>query len=96
MHYPPETGTIMLIVRILAMYKQSRDKEEFLETLKQFQSIVVNEELQIFHKMLGTNFESQLSDLFQTFCHAFNSEEFAMVCLYDCSDFNMKKSFYIK
>lgn len=78
MHYPPETGTIMLIVRILAMYKQSRAKEEFLETLKQFQSIVVNEELQIFHKMLGTNFESQLSDLFQTFCHAFNSEEFAM------------------
>lgn len=78
MHYPPETGTIMLIVKILAMYKQSKNKEEFMETLKSFQSIVVNEELQIFHKVLGANFESQLEELFKAFCNAFNSEEFAI------------------
>uniref|UniRef100_A0A0K8TT51 Protein-lysine N-trimethyltransferase SMYD5 n=1 Tax=Tabanus bromius TaxID=304241 RepID=A0A0K8TT51_TABBR len=78
MHYPRETGTIMLIVRLLAMYKQSIDKEEFLKTLKSFQSIVFNEELSIFHKMLGTNFENQLQELYSAYVSAFASEELSM------------------
>lgn len=78
MHYPPETGTILLIVRIMAMYKQSKNKEEFLEALKSFQSVFINEKDKIYHKMLGENFESQMGELFKSFCHAFQDEAFAM------------------
>lgn len=78
MHYPPEMGTILLIVRIMAMYKQSKNKEEFLETLKSFQSVFVNTEDQIVHKMIGPNFESQMLELYKQFCNAFQNEEFAI------------------
>ncbi|KAL5274297.1 SMYD5 family protein [Megaselia abdita] len=78
MHYPPETGTILLIVRIMAMYKQSKDKAAFLETLKSFQSVFVNVEDQIVHKMLGANFESQMLELYKRFCNAFTDEEFSI------------------
>ncbi|XP_055924091.1 histone-lysine N-trimethyltransferase SMYD5 [Eupeodes corollae] len=78
MHYPPETGTIMLIVRLMAMYEQSQNKSEFLEALQSFQSASVNTEQQIYHKILGENFETQLEQLFVAFCNAFNSEQFAV------------------
>ncbi|XP_055387670.1 histone-lysine N-trimethyltransferase SMYD5 isoform X2 [Condylostylus longicornis] len=78
MHYPPESGTIMLIVRLMAMFKQSKNKEEFLETLRSFQSIIVNEEQQICHKMLGTQFETQFKKLYEAFHKAFQSKEFEM------------------
>jgi len=76
-HYPPESGTIMLIVRLMAKYKQSRNKDEFLETLSSFQSIVVNEEQQIYHKMLGAHFETQMEQLFKAFLNAFNGEDYS-------------------
>ncbi|XP_017492241.1 PREDICTED: SET and MYND domain-containing protein 5 [Rhagoletis zephyria] len=77
MHYPPETGTIMLIVRLMAMYKQSNNKQQFLESLQSFQSVIVNAEKQIYHKMLGANFEQQMEQLFLAFCRSFADEEFA-------------------
>ncbi|XP_053969518.1 histone-lysine N-trimethyltransferase SMYD5 [Anastrepha ludens] len=77
MHYPPETGTIMLIVRLMAMYKQSNNKQQFLESLKSFQSVIVNAEEKIYHKMLGENFELQMEQLFVAFCRAFADEELA-------------------
>lgn len=79
MHYPPETGTIMLLVRLMAMYQQSSNKTEFLENLQSFQSLIVNKEQQIYHKMLGENFEIQMEQLYAAFCEAFQGEEFAMV-----------------
>jgi len=78
MHYPPETGTIMLIVRLMAMYQQSNNKPEFLEQLQSFQALIVNREQKIYHKMLGENFEQQMEQLFAAFCNAFKDEEFAM------------------
>lgn len=78
MHYPPESGTILLIVRIMAMYKQSKNREEFLETLKSFQSVYVNVQDQMAHKMLGVNFETQLSELYKQFCNAFQDDDFSM------------------
>ncbi|XP_037812103.1 SET and MYND domain-containing protein 5 [Lucilia sericata] len=78
MHYPPETGTIMLLVRLMAMYQQSPNKAEFLETLQSFQSLIVNKEQQIYHKMLGENFEIQMEQLYAAFCEAFQGEEFAV------------------
>ncbi|XP_067642634.1 histone-lysine N-trimethyltransferase SMYD5 [Eurosta solidaginis] len=77
MHYPPETGTIMLLVRLMAMYKQSNNKKEFLESLQSFQSTIVNTEHQIYHKMLGENFEQQMEQLFMAFCRAMADEELA-------------------
>uniref|UniRef100_A0A1A9UIH0 Protein-lysine N-trimethyltransferase SMYD5 n=1 Tax=Glossina austeni TaxID=7395 RepID=A0A1A9UIH0_GLOAU len=78
MHYPPETGTIQLLVRLLAMYQESNNKKEFLENLQSFQSLVVNKEQRIYHKMLGENFERQMEQLYVAFCEAFQGEEFSM------------------
>ena len=79
MHYPPETGTIMLVVRLMAMYQQSANKQEFMDNLSSFQSESINTEHSIYHKMLGENFESQMEQLFVCFCRAFSSEEFKVV-----------------
>lgn len=81
MHYPPETGSIMLIVRLMALYQQSTKKEEFLEQLQSFQSLIVNREQKIYHKMLGENFEQQMEQLYLAFCNAFTGEEFSIVCI---------------
>ncbi|XP_030373563.1 SET and MYND domain-containing protein 5 isoform X2 [Scaptodrosophila lebanonensis] len=77
MHYPPETGTIMLLVRLLAMYQQTSKKQEFLEQLQSFQALIVNREQKIYHKMLGENFEQQMEQLYGAFCNAFKGEEFS-------------------
>lgn len=79
MHYPPETGTIMLLVRLMAMYQQSSNKTEFLESLQSFQALIVNKEQQIYHKMLGENFEQQMEQLYAAFCEAFQGENFQLV-----------------
>ncbi|XP_061393636.1 histone-lysine N-trimethyltransferase SMYD5 [Musca vetustissima] len=78
MHYPPETGTIMLLVRLMAMYQQSSNKPEFLESLQSFQALIVNKEQQIYHKMLGENFEQQMEQLYAAFCVAFQGDDFQM------------------
>ncbi|KAH8288896.1 hypothetical protein KR054_011632 [Drosophila jambulina] len=78
MHYPPETGSILLIVRLMALYKQSPKKAEFLEQLQSFQALIVNREQKIYHKMLGENFEQQMEQLYGAFCNAFAGEEFAL------------------
>lgn len=78
MHYPPETGTIMLLVRLMAMYQQNYNQAEFLESIQSFQSLIVNKEQQIYHKMLGENFEQQMEQLYAAFCEAFQGEEFAV------------------
>lgn len=44
-----------------------------MDHLKDFQSKVVNEDLMIAHKMLGPNFESQLSELYPLYCKAFGT-----------------------
>lgn len=80
-HYPPETTTIELIAKLLGMCIQANDKAQFVNYLKDFQSKVVNEDLMIAHKMLGPNFESQLSELYPLYCKAFGTHsELAEVC----------------
>lgn len=81
-HYPPETTTISLIVKLLGMYMQSKDKSEFLNVVKDFQDKVVNEDLMISHKMLGPNFESQLQLLYPFYHQAFAGEELSMVLVF--------------
>lgn len=67
----------MLIVKLLGMYQTTQDRDTFLAMLKDFQDKVVNEDATIAHKMLGTNFERQLADLYPLYCKAFgkNSDE---------------------
>lgn len=65
----------MLIVKLLGMYMQATNKDNFLSTLKDFQNIVVNEDQMITHKMLGPNFETQLQELYPFYCRAFAANE---------------------
>ncbi|EFX89935.1 SET and MYND domain-containing 5 protein [Daphnia pulex] len=67
MHYPPETSTIMLLVRILANFIQRTDREELKSQLMSLCHHTVNEEETIAHKLLGQEFESQL-ELLRDLC----------------------------
>lgn len=53
------------------MYTQATDKSTFMSNLSDFQDKVINENLLIAHKMLGPNFEQQLSTLYPHYCKAF-------------------------
>lgn len=79
MHYPPETTTIYLIVKLMAMYKQAEVKDEFLALLKDFQDKVVNEDQTIAHKMLGPNFDAQINELYPYYYKAFACDELSSV-----------------
>ncbi|GAB0098024.1 SET domain-containing protein [Sergentomyia squamirostris] len=60
-HYPPETCSIMLIVRIFAMVNQANNPDEFLGILQEFQCETVCD--RIYHKILGNEFMEQLTKL---------------------------------
>ncbi|KAK2713934.1 hypothetical protein QYM36_009731 [Artemia franciscana] len=75
MHYPPETATVMLIARILAILKQHPSKAEIRSTLKIFCQKTVEEEAALAHKLLGDKFADQLSTLNNLFCVAFPDPE---------------------
>lgn len=72
MHYPPETASVLIIIRIFAMIKV---QPKFLETFSEFCDRSVNEDLSICHKILGEKFTNQLSELHQAFVHVFAEEE---------------------
>lgn len=59
-HYPPETSTIQIVIRLMAMCRQANDKEEFSRILNSFCNNVSNEHQQINHKLLGEKFEGSL------------------------------------
>lgn len=72
MHYPPETSTVLLVLRIFAMIKT---QPELLATFGDFCDSSVNEDLSICHKLLGERFTSQISELHQAFAHVFAEDE---------------------
>lgn len=63
MHYPPETTSIMLLVRILASIQQSADPAAAAAQVKQFCHRTVNEDAELVHKLLGEQFSDQLNTL---------------------------------
>jgi len=63
MHYPPETASIMLLVRILACIIQSKERENLKSQLMTLCHQTVNSEEMIVHKLLGKEFENQLEQL---------------------------------
>lgn len=79
MHYPPETCSITLVLRILAYIKQCEQKYDLLMQLRDFCFDVVNEENGIFHKILGDNFQQQIDTLHKLTIAAFPGEDFGNV-----------------
>lgn len=73
-HYPPETTTIMLILRIFAMLK-SQAVPNLMEKLNEFSSRSINEDISLCHKMLGDKFQDQISDLHKMILQAFQDDE---------------------
>jgi len=63
MHYPPETASIMLLVRILASMIQSKERDDLKSQLMKLCHHTVNDEDMIAHKLLGKEFENQLEQL---------------------------------
>lgn len=72
MHYPPETTTILLIIKLLGMYKQSEQKAELLNSIQDFHHEFINENLMISHKMLGENYQNDLNSLYTLYSKAFD------------------------
>ncbi|KAJ8952704.1 hypothetical protein NQ318_021021 [Aromia moschata] len=60
-HYPPETSTVMLIVRLLARIIQSPNKDAAIEQTLQFCHRTVNEDAELAHNLLGEKFADQIS-----------------------------------
>lgn len=75
MHYPPETCSILLLQKLFAMLKQSENRSQLIAKLDEFQSISVNEDLMIFHKLLGESFSEQINVLFSLTKDAFDLRE---------------------
>lgn len=73
-HYPPETTSIMLLLRILAFIKQSADPAYAISKIKQFCHRTVNEDAELAHKLLGEQFSSQLNTLREMTSNAMSGE----------------------
>lgn len=57
-HYPPETSSIMLIIKLIAKIKQSSQKEQILEDINRFCNKTANDKM--VHKLLGDKFEDKI------------------------------------
>ncbi|KAJ3588083.1 hypothetical protein NHX12_011677 [Muraenolepis orangiensis] len=62
MHYPPETSSITLMARMVAVVKQAKDKGQWQKLFSQFCSRTANEEEEIAHKLLGEKFRVKTGD----------------------------------
>uniref|UniRef100_A0A182Q400 SET domain-containing protein n=1 Tax=Anopheles farauti TaxID=69004 RepID=A0A182Q400_9DIPT len=74
MHYPPETCGIMLFVKIVGLFRQTVEPQALRMQLQDFVHKSVNEDLLIFHKMLGEKFTQQIEQLYELFRTAFGVE----------------------
>lgn len=80
MHYPPETATIMLLARMVALVNQAHNKQEVLSIFSQFCHRTTNDTHEIAHNLLGEKFVGQIDVLRQMMQTAFNIEYTAHVC----------------
>ncbi|EGI62525.1 PREDICTED: SET and MYND domain-containing protein 5 [Acromyrmex echinatior] len=75
MHYPPESASIMLLARMVAVVNQANDKEEALAMFSQFcHRTVSNDTHEIVHYLLGEKFVGQIDILQQMMKEALNTE----------------------
>ncbi|MCJ8735728.1 hypothetical protein PDJAM_G00250710 [Pangasius djambal] len=69
-HYPPETSSIMLMAKMVAVVKQAQDKGRWQRLFSHFCSRAANEQEEIAHKLLGEKFQGQLALLRNLFTTA--------------------------
>lgn len=69
----------MLIVKLVAMYKQTDKKDELFNAIQEFHHEFINENLMISHKMLGENHQTDLNNLFALFSNSFDFTGIEMV-----------------
>lgn len=74
MHYPPETATVMLLARMVALINQSNDKDDIRSIFSQFCHQTTNETQEIAHNLLGEKFVGQIDILRKTMQTVLNAE----------------------
>ncbi|CAK9794697.1 Histone-lysine N-trimethyltransferase SMYD5 [Anthophora plagiata] len=74
MHYPPESATVMLLVKMVALVNQANNKEDILSIFSQFCHRTVNDTHEIAHELLGEKFIGQIDLLRQMMLEAVNTE----------------------
>lgn len=79
MHFPPETTSITIILRILAFIRQCEQKFELLMQLRDFCFDLVSEDQSIFHKLLGEGFQQNIDTLHKLTMAVFPGEDFGNV-----------------
>ncbi|EDV22754.1 uncharacterized protein TRIADDRAFT_28394 [Trichoplax adhaerens] len=62
-HYPPETSSIMLIAKMIAMIEQADDPMDVLKLFSQFSRVTANNEAHVAHKLFGKQFVEQIEIL---------------------------------
>jgi len=62
-HPPPETTTISLVLKLMAMLKQTENRSQLLEELQKFSQGVSSDNQKFFHKLLRKEFEPQVEQL---------------------------------
>ncbi|XP_039257819.2 protein-lysine N-trimethyltransferase SMYD5-like [Styela clava] len=62
-HYPPESASIMLVARMIAIVKQSENKVKTIKQMMNFCHQSENENDKIVHKLLGDKFIDQIENL---------------------------------
>ena len=62
-HYPPESTSVTLPVRILASIAQSDNPEELIANYMSFMHDAASQKSELTHKMLGPEFSAQLEQL---------------------------------
>lgn len=80
MHYPPETATVMLLARMVALVNQANNKQDALRMFLQFCHRTTNDTHEIAHNLLGEKFVGQIDVLRQMMQKALNTEYTAQVC----------------
>ncbi|XP_045469214.1 histone-lysine N-trimethyltransferase SMYD5 isoform X2 [Harmonia axyridis] len=73
-HFPPETNSVMLIVRLLSRIVQCDDPQLAISQILQFCHRTVNEDNALAHKLLGYKFSDQIDKLRTLMQQAFPHE----------------------
>ncbi|XP_012283489.1 SET and MYND domain-containing protein 5 [Orussus abietinus] len=74
MYYPPETATVMLLARMVALINQATDKSAILSTFSQFCHRTTSDSQEIAHNLLRDEFVGQIDVLRQMMQNALNTE----------------------
>lgn len=61
-----------MIIKLLAMHKQTENKTELLNAIHHFHHELINEDLMLSHKMQGENHQRDLAALYELYAKSFD------------------------